>query len=364
MWNVENTNKVLRDERLHREEVERKAEHERSSILEKNLDELIRKGNKFDNSASSSSVTIKEEPERFRLFGDFEEQQLKAEKSAARSAEEEAKLSKLKKINGIEDWALGGGSRELSKTKAWYETSSVSTAHAAPAVESRQSSHSIIDPMRKFLKVLVKKETCASTGTSNSANTTAISTSSINYGSSGGDTATALNLKKRVLESCSDNGCLSDKFDNERRNNSVSRKKEKYHRHSKEEKHKKKKKKEKKHNNKIDGGNESKDKRRSTATRTVSNLVDVGLAEDKYGDKSSTEKDFERAALRAKRLVRERQEHKRANILLTRHDIYGDTNNLTRANISGNSDDIGGPPQYIYTARKYNQQYNPQLSRR
>ena len=116
VWNQDNREKVMRDERIHREAEEAKAEKDKLLVQEQNL-ELLR----GDNSAkSNNSDLVDSTVVPFRLFEDLEQSHFAKLGNEDFLKEKAAKELAQKKRDGIADWALGEGSYECSKSKPWY----------------------------------------------------------------------------------------------------------------------------------------------------------------------------------------------------------------------------------------------------
>ena len=126
VWNQDNREKVLKDERLHEEEVKRKVDVENRLIQEKTYEVLSSVSRPVEEGdCTEDGVGVGESSnEPFRLFGDIEQQALLAKKSSenAEYVAEKMKSEQLKrKREGVEPWLLGDGSHEIKKNKPWYE---------------------------------------------------------------------------------------------------------------------------------------------------------------------------------------------------------------------------------------------------
>jgi hypothetical protein len=110
VWNRENIEKVKKDERLHREEMEAKREKERKLHSEQILES-------FQQQQSNEEEGIGESQQRNQLLSldrSVENEEYKKEK------EEKELLAKRRE--GSAPWALGEGSSEFKKVKPWYLT--------------------------------------------------------------------------------------------------------------------------------------------------------------------------------------------------------------------------------------------------
>jgi len=153
VWNQDNREKVARDERLHREAEEAKAQKEKELLQEHNIEHL--RSNTGDNSVNDitqdndfSLIESKnnETDKPFRLFEDLEQQHFsRIGQNNEEYMQEQALKEQLKrKREGIDNWALGDGSRELAKSKAWYESSihPIHSSHPRPTSISTSTSSS------------------------------------------------------------------------------------------------------------------------------------------------------------------------------------------------------------------------------
>lgn len=125
VWNQDNREKVLKDERLHEEEVKRKVDVENRLIQEKTYEVLSSVSRPVEEGGcTEDGEGVGGSNEPFRLFGDIEQQALLAKKSSenAEYVAEKMKSEQLKrKREGVEPWLLGDGSHEIKKNKPWYE---------------------------------------------------------------------------------------------------------------------------------------------------------------------------------------------------------------------------------------------------
>jgi hypothetical protein len=128
VWNADNVERVLKDERLHREALEQKEAEERERTQEKNL-ELLR-------GASASSISNVDggalvlapdavlDGSSSKHLNLFQEEEENAERDRRRVEAVQRKAADEalnKKRQGVADWALGEGSLEARKQMAWYE---------------------------------------------------------------------------------------------------------------------------------------------------------------------------------------------------------------------------------------------------
>lgn len=118
VWNQDNREKVLRDERSQRETENKFREKERQHIQEKNYEQLA------GSSSTTQKSTIADEP--FRLFANLESREgvILAKGNPEYMKEKKEQELRKRKREGVEDWALGDGSLEKQGIKPWYERSS------------------------------------------------------------------------------------------------------------------------------------------------------------------------------------------------------------------------------------------------
>lgn len=126
VWNQDNVEKVMRDERVHRERLEAEAQRERDGLHEKTR-EILLADNKTSPSSPIDAMTQGRPPsygehELFTLFGDVEVAAADEMARKVKRKEEEAKHQLLLKQNGAAPWAFADGSSEQTRRKTWYET--------------------------------------------------------------------------------------------------------------------------------------------------------------------------------------------------------------------------------------------------
>lgn len=312
VWNQDNREKVLRDERKHREEEEAKVAKEKQLLQEQNL-ELLRSGAEVSRLATYTAEEVVVAP--FRLFEDLERKHFDQLGNAEYLKEKAAKELAQKKRDGVADWALGEGSYENSKTKPWYATRDIrsgdspSSSTKNPALDREMRRKETADPMGA---ILVPNK--------------------LEY------------LPKEavppVLPECPPVECIESKQDDASTEaGSDSDGSSKHHRKHKKRKRDKAERKEherkskKHHKEGKDGDNSGKRVKSERSGTSAAQAVDPW------------------AELRQKRLEREAVERKRAAILLAERDIYGPAAGRGRG--SGGGGGTAG----------YSQQYNPHLAR-
>eukprot|EP01035_Chromulina_nebulosa_P067590 gene67590-92584_t len=114
VWNQDNKEKVLRDQRLFNEELQRKADNEKRQSQEMNLQILQQSATRTEEESANECANV----QPFRLFEDIEQKAGNEEYLKEKKKKEEI----AKKKEGIADWALGEGSRESKKSVPWYES--------------------------------------------------------------------------------------------------------------------------------------------------------------------------------------------------------------------------------------------------
>lgn len=134
VWNTENREKVLRDERLHREHQELNSKAERFKTQESQRQELLKQNNftPEENQVRSSK------PNNDYLIERNEQDRRK------------------RKREGIADWELGEGSREKTGKRAWYESIECKEEDIVEEVDIPNKIHE--DPMAKFCIVSSEAE--------------------------------------------------------------------------------------------------------------------------------------------------------------------------------------------------------------
>jgi hypothetical protein len=157
VWNQDNREKVLRDERLHREAEEAKKELENKSIQKKNM-EILRGGVGTEELPESIVEEFvpnpPAEPVPFRLFEDLEQKEANTLLGHPDYLKEKAeKERKMKQKEGVADWALGEGSFESRGIVPWYQQSAKqSTSQMTIEQKDKENVRKFTqDPMAKFI---------------------------------------------------------------------------------------------------------------------------------------------------------------------------------------------------------------------
>jgi hypothetical protein len=320
VWNKDNREKVLRDERLHREEEERRATANRQLVQEQTNELLLRQ--QGEQAAQSDDIVGGVEEKPFRLFEDVERQQTLAKKAAGNEdykREHEAQVLAQQRKEGVAPLALGDGSLEFKRSKPWYMQSSEQRSNAAKDTSQTKSTRADSLSIPRW-GVLDHNQEIARE----------------NERKSRFDPASLFcnpESLKRVEVSCSESKESSENFEQSEAkigDSDVEEGETKKRRHKEEDRHKQKKK--KKH--KKEKGNQQSKREDSM----------------KQQDDEKVERDRMLQELRFKRLEREKIEKKRTNLLLAHMDIYGTSN--SRANSATNEH------------RTFHSQYNPGLSRK
>ena len=396
VWNQDNREKVARDERLNREELEGKERKEKECVQEHNLEQLL--GFKRDTSDKNDVDVVEEsnnDPNQqpFRLFGDLEEQERKnQEQLAAKKLQEEKELL-AKRRAGIAPWALGDGLAEMTGTnqQPWYlkkqqpqstndnniinnssssgsSGNGVMTVNEIVAKERDELLKVKLDPMRRLLKAkrtVDNGSNCRGEMDSNrvlallggpTANEFNSSSSSSSSGSKLESSSGISGIKGSPLDmihpndvhkSNSSNGVFPDqKHDNVVLDNHNDHDKHHHHHHEKHKKHKdkdKEKDKEKKKEKKRKSDSDHREDEPS-CMHTINQWNAERNVESIAKPLKSEEHDDVMSALRRKRLDREQVERRRASLLLAQVEMYG-TAGLDEKNV------------------RYHSQYNPTLAR-
>lgn len=321
VWNQDNREKVARDERLHREAEEAKAEKAKLLLQEQNL-ELLQSEQGVGLPSNGSSSEVHGDVAPFRLFEDLERLNSNMVGNAEYLKEKALKEQIQKKKDGIADWALGEGSYENSKTRPWYAVlQSDTTSDSSTIVKQEPGTASA---SQKIVREITRKERADPMGNLLHINQPDYQPKNTTGHGRIAETSLDRNESKEPEPSVSEADSGSE------------RKKHKKKRHQREERN---------------------DERKSEYKRSKHHHTDrirerseAIYTRDHGGGDSHSERPAAAvdnlAALRQKRLEREAVEKKRAALLLASVDIYG----------AGNSGFGGG-------GREYSQQYNPHLAR-
>jgi len=130
VWNGDNQEKVLRDERIHREKELEIQENEKRQIQKKTLELLGAKvsiNTGLSNDSSSASVE-QVESKHINLFDEYETKNFVNEEH--QKEKEKAAQIKLKRA-GIAPLAFADGSLEHDKKRAWYETFDINSCSSS-----------------------------------------------------------------------------------------------------------------------------------------------------------------------------------------------------------------------------------------
>ena len=168
VWNGDNQEKVLRDERIHREKEEAKQSYEKKQIQQKTLEALTHVADNSPNEAPCNTNSVVdvglEQVESKAQHINFFEEHLSQSGANAEYQKEKARLEHLKrKREGIAPWALGEGSYEKEGKKPWYDSvgslqgSSSSSSSVGDSGDNgkrhrHRHRHPQLDPMQGLLK--------------------------------------------------------------------------------------------------------------------------------------------------------------------------------------------------------------------
>jgi hypothetical protein len=332
VWNQDNREKVMRDERLHREAEEAKVEKEKKLLQEQNL-ELLRATNGIDDKTSDAADA---EVVPFRLFEDLERKHFDKLGNEEYLKEKAAKELTQKKRDGIADWALGEGSYENSKSKPWFaDLGSSSSSSAAALADVAKSAALQREQLRKG-----RADPMGSILVPNKHDYQPKSMTKV----------------PKVLPECAPLEAIESKEDDDNYDT------EEHHRDSRKRKHKSDKRdrsgsRERKHSHKKHSKSrrsEDRDRKHKTdqdSQQERAGRHDTGSSNHISSSNSSDAVPDKWADLRRKRLEREAVERKRAAVLLAEADIYG----------GGARGGAGGGGRG--SSSGYSQQYNPHLAR-
>lgn len=155
VWNQDNQEKVLRDERINREEELKNAAYENEQIQNKVLEDM-KKGADINQETDVTNLT------HVNLFEEAENQsKLESSSKSLKSNgneeyHKEKKLMEDKRLKaaGVAPWAFGDGSYEYKKSSAWYEKPKHMNMHNVfdDFVEGEKKRHPSLDPMVGILK--------------------------------------------------------------------------------------------------------------------------------------------------------------------------------------------------------------------
>ena len=402
VWNQDNREKVARDERLNREELEGKERKEKECVQERNLEQLLgfkRDSCEIEDVNAVGATNNDEQDQPFRLFGDLEEQERKNQELLAAKRLQEEKELLAKRRAGIAPWALGDGLAEMAGTnqQPWYlkKQSQPSNGHntisssssAGPSGNGITTVNEIVakerdellkvklDPMRTLLKSKVTTEGSCSSSSSSIGRTSRDMDSNRVLALLGGATANEYSSSSSSSSRDDSNlptavrGSQQDMTNSNNVNSSSSssssstsssgmpqsqkhghdiavlddRSDKHHHRHKKHKKDKDKgkekdKEKDKKKKRKADKDHGESDP--SSGSSIAKHVKTEGTAKQV----KTEEHDDVISALRRKRLDREQVERRRASLLLAQVEMYG-TVGLEEKNV------------------RYHSQYNPTLAR-
>lgn len=294
VWNRDNREKVARDERLHKEEEAANEKERRQKFQEHQFEVLSRlqsddRTNTVEVANADDDIALSD-PHPFRLFGDIEQQIEKRAQNMDYEKEKAAKELADKRREGTAPWALGEGSIEVSKSKPWYlQRHDVSSTIAVPVCERDSVKKCRSDPMFGFMKNMPDFDGPSVEG----------------------------HLSSRVVRNSEKHQSsvvlLANQVD------SMKNGKRKHKEHT--EKEKKKKRSSEKHKK------HSKDRDREMECLNAHVVPVASAIPESDGivcvSSTSIEQSELMALLRKKRLVRERQEGKKAALLLADMDIFG-----------------------------------------
>jgi len=297
VWNQDNQEKVLRDERLQNEKSEEESSKNRGLLQEQQREVLLKTSNLSHHDPNQN--------EKFCLFDDPESINVARQENQEYMRETKEKERNIRKREGIADWSLSEGNTIVP----WYSKAPIDTSTLQQQIDNSSSSSSVSNKRH----VDIDKKRAAQDPASKFL--TPYIVPSVQEAVKSDD----VNITKKPEDSLYEKDTIHN-------NDGKKHKKKK---RSKKEKTKKENKKHK--------------KRKKTDSETTSN-------EDEASNKDKDESLI--AALRQRRLERERVERHRTAVMLAERDIYGSSRSSLAEDIQADS-----------RGHNYNQRYNPALSR-
>ena len=307
VWNQDNQEKVLRDERLEKEKEEESKSKNRELLQEQQREVLLKTSS---NSSSHQDIHDSSHHEKFCLFDDPESIKVAQRENEEYMRETKEKERNIRKREGVADWSLSEGNTIVPwYSKAPIDPSMQQILNNSSSSSSNSNVHNCdidkkraaLDPASKFMTPYL----------------TANAQDSVKS-----DEANVAKMKSEAEKNERTSGKLHEIDKNEKRT-------------------KKEKKKEKKEHKKH--------KKQKTTHSSVEESISTTTTNEADKDESMTMMMME---LRQRRLERERLERHRTAIMLAERDIYGSSRSALAEHIHADS-----------RGHNYNQRYNPALSR-
>ena len=156
VWNKDNQEKVLRDERLHREKLEAIEQQQRSKLQEQTIEELRigQSPSSQDSTTGNVSSVAEAKVIPFRLFEDIERKSSASKLGHQEFLKEEKEREQRKRRKeGLNDWALGEHSYEIARKAPWFEKPRSSTSDQMNTEKNpgRKDHTTASDPMKEFI---------------------------------------------------------------------------------------------------------------------------------------------------------------------------------------------------------------------
>jgi len=356
VWNQDNREKVLRDERLHRESEEAKKAQEDRLIQDKNI-EILRSSSlnnkpEENNSTVSNLSNAINDGVPFRLFEDLEQKEsqklLNGNPEYLKEKAEHERRQKQKE--GVADWALGDGSFESKHVVPWYQQTR-RTGMTTDQHDKEQVKKSSEDPMVKFIQPREPSSTHEHS-TKNEINPVNLIPKTIPNDAKDRNSWEDISLEfppSTTLSSSNKKRKYTDYEESHHQEHDQQQVKENT-KETKDEKHHKKS--SSKTHKKHDHHHKSSSSSSYSSLPKNFKIVDAesaaqyqAFAASYYASQNYTNCGQSIESLREKRLAREREEKKRVAQVLAQVDIYGPHHD-------------NGDGKYVYS-----QQYHPTITR-
>lgn len=306
VWNQDNREKVLKDERIQREKEEELESKKRKLLQEKQREVLLNNNSAGSNSSQPISDT---DVDRFCLFDDPEGVRLAQRENEEYKKEKMEKERNIRKKEGVADWSLSEGNTAVP----WYsKPPTLSSSSSSSSAKMTSNNDTGLNRRKGVISDMYNTSLDPAT-TFMTPYTAPISTTS----------------QDKVVSSPQNDTAYPDE------NESSGKQSKKEKKEKKDKKAKKDKKKDKEKNNES-----HKDEPVLASASTPADSTE-------RGDQARV---FEE--LRQRRLERERVERHRAAMMLAERDIYGSSRTALAGQIQADS-----------RGHSYNQRYNPALSR-
>jgi hypothetical protein len=142
VWNQDNQEKVLRDERLHKEKLQTQELNQKNLLREQQREKLLETSNNINANYPTKSVNFFEE----------KNQRVPIKENAEYRKEKNDKEQRKRKQEGIAAWSLSDG----TDITPWYSKSSKPHTNQSYTIEPKRKKDELmkheLDPMNKFIK--------------------------------------------------------------------------------------------------------------------------------------------------------------------------------------------------------------------